>query len=265
MKARGFTLVELIVVMVLMGILAGSVTVFFKPAVEAFFDARRRADMTDAADTALRKMAQDIRRTVPNSLNLIAPLYDATHAAACFQVVPAIGGGRYRTDIDTADASAVALNDSSSPPYRMSVLATQGTTPATGHVVVINNQNGDDVYSGGSRATITALGPPPTLGANPTASGYKGGRFQLVSNLETSVMYACANNTLTRKALTDFTKRTACETDGVLVAGNVSECTFEYGDAGATDGLLSMTLVLKHSASGESITLKYGVHVDNTP
>ena len=266
MKARGFTLVELIVVMVLMGILAGSVTVFFKPALDAFFDARRRADMTDAADTALRKMAQDIRRTIPNSLNLIVPLYDATHAAACFQIVPAIGGGRYRTDIDTADASAVALNKSSSAPYRMSILASQGTTPVTGHVVVINNQNGDDVYNGGSRAAIAALGPPLTLGTNPTASGtdpgYMGGRFQLVSNLETSVMYTCANNTLTRKTLTDFTKKAACETDGVLVAGNVSECTFTE-DRSA--GLLSMTLVLKHAASGESITLGYAVHLDNTP
>jgi MSHA biogenesis protein MshO len=267
MKARGFTLVELIVVIVLMGILAGSFMVFFKPAIDAFFDARRRADMTDAADTALRKMAQDIRRAVPNSLNLIAPLYDATHAAACFQVVPTIGGGRYRTDIDTADATAVALNESSTSPYRMSILASQGTTPDAGHFVVINNQNGDDVYTGASRAAITLpLGPPLTLSTNPTASGYMGGRFQLVSNNESSVMYTCTNNTLTRKMLTGIpAKKAACETDGDLVAGNVSACTLTYGDAGATYGLLTMSLVLKHSVSGESITLGYAVHVDNTP
>jgi MSHA biogenesis protein MshO len=267
-KIRGFTLVELIVVMVLMGILAGSFTVFFKPAVDAFFDARRRADMTDAADTALRKMAQDIRRAVPNSLNLIEPLYDATHAVACFQIVPTIGGGRYRTDIDTADAAAVALNDSSTSPYRMSILASQGTTPAAGHFVVINNQNGDYVYGSGgaSLASITVPGNPLTLGGNPTASGYMGGRFQLVSNNESSVMYSCANNQLTRKAFTGIpTKKAMCETDGVLVAGNVSNCAFTYGDAGATYGLLTMSLVLTHPASGESITLGYAVHMDNTP
>ncbi len=263
-RIRGFTLVELIVVMVLMGILAGSFMVFFKPAIDAFFDARRRADMTDAADTALRKMAQDIRRAVPNSLNRINET-TTDDGQACFQIVPTIGGGRYRTDIDTADASAVVLNNFSSSPYKMSVLFSQGTSPAKDHVVVINNQFGDDVYSGGSRAVVTALGPPLTLDANPTASGYMGGRFQLVSNLETSVMYTCANNMLTRKTLTDFTKKTACETDGVLLAGNVSACTFTYGDAGATYGLLTMTLVLTHPASGESITLGYAVHVDNTP
>lgn len=267
MRARGFTLVELIVVMVLLGILAGSFTVFFKPAVDAFFDARRRADMTDAADTALRKMAQDIRRAVPNSLNMIAPLYDTSHAAACFQIVPTIGGGRYRTDIDTADASAVALNDSiTSPPYRMSILASQGATPVRDHFIVINNQNGGDIYGGGSLATITAPGSPLTLSTNPTLSGYMGGRFQLVSNNESSVMYTCANNTLTRKTLTGIPAiKAACETDGDLVAGNVSACTFTYGDAGATYGLLTMSLTLKHTVSGESINLGYAVHLDNTP
>jgi MSHA biogenesis protein MshO len=265
MKARGFTLVELIVVIVVMGILAGSVTMFFKPAIDSFIDARRRADMTDAADTGLRKMAQDIRRSVPNSLNLIAPVYDASHASACFQIVPTIGGGRYRTDIDTADATAVALNESSISPFRMAILSSQATPPAVGSVVVINNQNGNDVYNGPSRAAITALGPPLTINANPTASGYTGGRFQLVSSAETGVMYTCANNTLTRLTLTDFTRRTACDTNGTLVAGNVSGCTFAYGDAGATSGLLTLTLVITNAAAQESITLGYALHVDNTP
>lgn len=265
---RGFTLVELVVVMVLIGILAASFMIFFKPAIDAFFDARRRADMTDAADTALRLMAQDIRRAAPNSLRVIQPVYDPSNAAACFQIVVTVGGGRYRTDIDATDASAVALNDASTAPFKMAILSSQGMPPAAGYFVVINNQNGDDVYAGASassRATITNAGSPLTLDANPTASGYVGGRFQLVANSETSVVYTCANNTLTRKAYTDFTKRTTCETDGSLVAGNVSQCTLTYGDAGATYGLLTMTLVLSHPASGESITLSHAVHVDNTP
>lgn len=265
-RVRGFTLVELIVVIVLLAILSASFIVFFKPAIDAFFAARRRADMTDAADTALRLMAQDIRRAVPNSLRVIQPLYDATNAAACFQMVPTIGGGRYRTDIDTKDVSAVALNDSSTSPYRMSILAARGTTSAKDQFVVINNQNGDDVYGGESLATITTAGSPLTLDKNPTRLGYMGGRFQLVSNSESSVMYTCANNTLTRKQFDKApAKKTACETDGTLVAGNVSRCELSYGDAGATNGLLTMTLVMRHPVSGESVALSYAVHVDNAP
>lgn len=263
-KIRGFTLVELIVVMVLMGILAGTISVFFKPAIDSFFDARRRADMTDGADTALRKMAQDIRRAVPNSLNVISGT-TSSGASACFQIVPTIGGGRYRTDIDTLDATAIALNETSTAPYTLTIFSQHGTAAVADDFVVINNQNGDDVYTGGSRAKVTPAGAVLTLDANPTASGYRGGRFQVVSKNERSVMYTCANNTLTRKTLTDFTKKSACETDGVLVASNVAECTFTYDTAGATYGLLTLSLVLTHAASGESITLGYAVHMDNTP
>lgn len=264
-NVRGFTLVELIVVMVLMGILASTIAVFLKPAIDAFFDARRRADMTDAADTALRRMAQDIRRAVPNSLNVI----DGTTGdgnAACLQVVPTVGGGRYRTDIDTAVPATVALNLDSVAPFRLNVLAQQGSAAVVNDFVVINNQNGGDVYNGESRAGISDLGPPLTLNTNPTASGYMGGRFQLVQNAESSVMYTCANNQLTRKAFSGApTKKTACESDGVLVAGNVDACTFTYNDAGATFGLLTLQLLMRDTPSGESITLGYGIHMDNTP
>lgn len=264
-KIRGFTLVELIVVMVLMGILASTLAVFFKPAIDAFFDARRRADMTDAADTALRRMAQDIRRAVPNSLNVI----DGTTtdgSSACLQLVPTTGGGRYRTDIDTAVPATKALNLDSTAPFKMNTLAFQGASPVANDFVVINNQNGDDVYNGPSRATITDATPPLTLNANPTASGYMGGRFQYVANAESSVMYACANNQLTRKTFSGApAKKTACETDGILVAGNVSQCTFTYDAAGATYGLLTLRLVMKDVPSGESISLGYGIHMDNTP
>lgn len=264
-KNCGFTLVELIVVMVLMGILASTLAVFFRPAMDAFFDARRRADMTDATDTALRRMAQDIRRAVPNSLNVI----DGTTAdgnAACLQIVPTIGGGRYRTDIDTAVPATAALNLDSAAPFRLNVLAQQGNAPAANDFVVINNQNGDDVYNGASRASIINVGPPLTLNANPTASGYMGGRFQLVANAESSVMYTCANNQLTRRVFNGApARRLACEVDGALVAGNVGECTFTYDAAGATFGLLTLRLVMRDVAAGESVTLGYGIHMDNTP
>ena len=65
MKQRGFTLVELITVIVIMGIMASMITVFLKPAIDSYLDSRRRADLTDIADTAIRRMAQDILEAKP--------------------------------------------------------------------------------------------------------------------------------------------------------------------------------------------------------
>jgi prepilin-type N-terminal cleavage/methylation domain-containing protein len=65
---RGFTLIEMIMVIVITGILSGMVAVFIKGPVESYFDMARRAELTDVADTAVRRMARDIRSSVPNTL-----------------------------------------------------------------------------------------------------------------------------------------------------------------------------------------------------
>ena len=53
-SCAGFTLVEAIMVIVITGILAGMVAVFIKAPVDGYVDSVRRAELTDAADTALR-------------------------------------------------------------------------------------------------------------------------------------------------------------------------------------------------------------------
>ena len=47
MRTRGFTLVELVMVITITGILAASLTIFLKPVIDSYFDTRRRADLTD--------------------------------------------------------------------------------------------------------------------------------------------------------------------------------------------------------------------------
>ena len=53
---RGFTLVELIMVIVIMGVVGGMVSVFMKGPIDAYISGGRRAALTDTADTAVRRM-----------------------------------------------------------------------------------------------------------------------------------------------------------------------------------------------------------------
>lgn len=280
MKSRGFTLVELVMVIVITGVIAGSLVVFLKPAIDSYFDTRRRADLTDMADTALRRMSQDIRSAVPNSVRSIS--------STCFQLVPTIAGGRYRMAPDTAGGSEYIdtseatpdfdvlspLWDTTNPPAVLPVLA--------GDWVVINNQNGGDVYDETNRKAISAVATPPpvatgihriTLAASKQFSpGYDGGRFVVVKNTEPTIFYTCHDKTLYRGTtapgvFTQLADQTACtNAGGAIVATDVERCDFVYNlNPGATQesGFVWMRLELRRD--GESAALAHGVHVDNVP
>ena len=53
---RGFTLVEAVMVIALTGIVAAIVAVFIRQPVQGYFDTVRRAELTDVADTAARRI-----------------------------------------------------------------------------------------------------------------------------------------------------------------------------------------------------------------
>ena len=88
---RGFTLIEMIMVIVITGVIAGMVAVFIKGPVDSYFDMARRAELTDIADTAMRRMTRDIRLALPNSLRNPAGGSDQ-----CVEFMPTKSGGRYR-------------------------------------------------------------------------------------------------------------------------------------------------------------------------
>lgn len=276
MKARGFTLIELIVVIVITGILAGVLTVFLRPAIDSYLGTRTRANLGDIADTALRRMGDDIRSAVPNSIRM--------QGAQCFQLVPTITGGRYRMARDTtlAAANASAWLDTAAPPstgpsMSFDVFNRMRTVPAANDWVVIDNQIADDVYNGTTRAQILGVNTPiASVGRHrifiqPHAfpSGYDGGRFVVVGNAAQTVVYSC-NGGILYRAVASFgtTLAAACAaaTGGAIVASNVGACTFTYDpNQGATQqsGFLQMQLTL--TADGENVTLVHGVHVENTP
>lgn len=267
---RGFTLVESIMAIVIIGILGGMVAVFMKAPVDGYFDTVRRAALTDAADGALRRIGRDVRTALPNSVR--GPTNGST---SCFEFLPTVGGGRYRVapdedgngdvlDFAAADAGFDVIVGMNLPAF---------AAPAPTYHAVIYNLGipGADAYEAivgtTNRATIAATSTAAEidLAANKFPFESPGRRFHVIENL--AVIYSCSGGNLLRSTRAiDATRMAACPTVGTVLVGNV-DCaagSFNYA-AAATErsGLLEMTLVL--TQQGESVRLYHEMHVSNVP
>ena len=92
---RGFTLIELILVIVLIGILSVVATVFILPPFQAAADIERRATLVDAADLAVNRITREVRNALPNSLRVSANQIEfiSTVTSGRYRRLPAPGGG----------------------------------------------------------------------------------------------------------------------------------------------------------------------------
>jgi MSHA biogenesis protein MshO len=296
---RGFTLVEMIMVIVITGIIGGMVAVFLKAPVQQYMDVARRADMTDIADTALRRVTRDLRMSLPNSVRVRnAAGTPCNGAQACYlEFIPTIGGGRYRVSTDNLGAGNTL--DFSAPDTTFDVLGQMPTVPpvAVGDQIVVYNlgisdaTRGSNAYDGftttahnrravtgvaGNVITIASANALPFDSCVYDATGFVVGgcRFQVV---QTAVTYVCipvaggTGGTLTRwqgytiQAAQPIALPATGTPSSALLANNVSACAFSY-DANVVaqrSGLVTMSLAITRDA--ETVTLYNAAHVSNQP
>ncbi len=291
---RGFTLVEMITVIVITGIIAGMVAMFIHSPVQGYMDSSRRAEMSDIADTALRRLARDMRTAVPNSVRLPTPA-----GSSYIEFLPTRDGGRYRVNATGGGAGCGAVaGDVGGAAFAF------GTTDTcfeiigspmdftTGDAIVIGStqSTGNLPYlapgtAGSIRRMVPAAGAGAgrmtvqmTAGASfPTTAEQDGHRFEVVPVAEEAVTYACeglgtdangeGTGTLTRHWGYGFNAVQAAPAalggSSAILADKVSACNFVYDPASQRNSLVAATLVI--TRGGESVRLYHEIHINNIP
>jgi MSHA biogenesis protein MshO len=89
--AHGFTLVEAVIVIVIIGIIGAIVAVFIRAPILGYRNTVDRAELTDQADLALRRMARDIRLALPNSVRVMT----TANNGDALEFLQTKSGGRY--------------------------------------------------------------------------------------------------------------------------------------------------------------------------
>ncbi|MEI7613219.1 MAG: type II secretion system protein [Betaproteobacteria bacterium] len=280
-SAAGFTLLELITVIVISGIIAGMIAVFIVSPVTAYLDTARRAELTENADTAIRRIARDLRTALPNSIRVVA-----VGSVTYLEFIPTVGGGRYR-QYPTAGGGGNSL-DFSNADTAFDVLGPAPVYSAGNSLVLFNLGSGSasDAYAGNNRSALSSSNAvsglfssdatPHTLvfAAKQFPAPSPSARFQVV---QTPVTYACvpnpavsASGVLNRYAGYAFAAAQP-QPPGVtpqLQVGNVAECDFDYNEvvnSGAHTRTGLVTLRLRLEQQGESARLVHQMQVVNAP
>ncbi|MBT4835743.1 MAG: type II secretion system protein [Methylococcales bacterium] len=299
-KISGFTLMELVLVIVLTGIMSGISIKFVSGAVDHLLDVTRRAQLVDVATLSLRMMSEELRLALPNSVRIgcanqcleflliknsgnyrataIGGNDDALDIGLSdnrFDVIGAlfdadqITFGNNATDCQNGLADCLYVNNAGNP-YVASILVT--LTGCTNHLNQVS-----PFYCSQPNAINGSFPSTPIqlLFSNkvfPTASVTQS--FYVV---DTAIQYRCTPNTVTPQSgilqrysnypitQTMATVLPPANSQVVLFAEYITACTFSVtAGAGANLGLVTLELTVSNS-NGDSIKQLQQVRVVNQP
>ncbi len=292
LRAAGFSLVELIIVISLSAVVLVLITTVLSSPMERLAEQRRRGELVDLAATALHRMARDVRLAVPNSLRLAAD-------GQAFELLEIDSAVRYRPNrvgaqglrLSSATPGSCGSTTASGRCDSLQVLQANLDPGAARWLVLYNLGSesgglplaGSNVWAYANPGVIT-----PTGSSFAVVAGAPAGETELAVNLPGGgsfdfafaspqrrlylasrvIGYRCQAGQLLRYSYTSLLAAVPgsppAGSDPQPVAASVSVCRFAY-QPGTTQraGLLSLTLGL--SQAGESIELMQQVHVDNAP
>jgi len=103
----GFTLVEIIMVIVITGIIGSVAAVFIRAPIQQYLDIAHRAELTDIADLSMYRLESDLRAALPNSARVTSATCPVTTAnpggagtCSFLEFLPSSDSGRLRREND---------------------------------------------------------------------------------------------------------------------------------------------------------------------
>ena len=287
-RAGGFTLVEAILVIVIIGVIGAIVAVFIRAPVQGYADSAARAAATDEADLALRRIARDLRLALPNSVRV-------SDDGSAVEFLQTTTGGRYLT-LDDGVAAMPVLDFDDAAQTRFTVVGGTMRPIERGDFIVVYNLGGGAVpsdaylyrqgapdnnivrvasvdYSTPNHPVVTMENNAFALQATPMRS--PSNRFQVVSG---PITYACETG---RDGSAELVRYWGYPIDAsqnlppqgtpqrAVIASRVADCSqvFRYGsDVTRRSALVILNLSLRLANDRDSqVRLVNQVHVDNTP
>lgn len=176
LPSAGFTLVELVVVIVLTAIVSSFIVMFLDAPIESYFAQTRRSDLVDSANRIAAAVTADVRTALPNSLRR-----RAVGASTGLELLATEGTARYYGKGDKNNAMNGLLPEeltigSASPGFGTLDSFSPGALAPAAYLSVGNlGTAAPAVYDAYSAGNGVMTGVRATVGPNPSAPPYTAG------------------------------------------------------------------------------------------
>lgn len=147
-SSTGFTLIELIVVMVILGILASIGIGFVVKVTDSYQAVQRRASIINSSRPALERMTRQLRDALPYSIRVV-------NSGSCIEFMPIAAGGNY--------LSAVSDDSNLGPLTSTIAVSPHSVNFGTARYVSIGALSADELYGSGSSRAGYSSGSTSTV------------------------------------------------------------------------------------------------------
>ena len=285
-RQSGFTLVEVIIVISIMGIIGGLSALIIGRSLDSYAALERRTDMQTSIRLAVERMSRELRNALPHSICV-------NNGGGCiasgnrFYFIPVKDSGRYQDKPGAYVGGPAILRDrlpvTPQSRDRFDVLSTNSTNrlnAANPDWAVVYNINNIDVYAGTNdvRKQISVVDQKDIqndanlnndidqiqfVGGNQSFAKHSPTRrFHIIENDNVTIFYLDGTNL--RRATTTFGAPNAPAANSPLLMENIQACTFTFTPGSPQRaGLLRIDITV--AQQGETIQVIHDAHVYNTP
>ncbi len=268
-RQRGFTLIEVIMVVILIGIIAGVLAPFITQAISAYTDTRSRTELIAKGRLALERLKRELQHAVPNSLEVFTD---------GIQFLSTRAGGRF---VATDDDYGTAF---SNPARRFSTGAARpqlyklGTALVAGgsDYLVIGNTSPAELKTGSTIAQVSAV-DSTTVADDGTDQGQilrfsnhafpndsPGRHFQIASTNHEIGLIGSSLHWHREDGITDYDNDGDWSSADPILADGVTAVTFTY-TPGTPESSAVLQVDMQLSDGAETIRLYHEIHIKNTP